>query len=117
MKATNIRPLGVVQTHTSKIMAIQGLVAGAFNLRSEDLSMSSRERAITIPRQIAMYLAKQETEASLMEIGSIFGGKHHTTVSHAISRIEELRRLDPATDRVIKILQNNLKSTTEPTTS
>ena len=93
----------------SKIIAIQGLVAGAFNLRSEELSTSSRERALTIPRQIAMYLAKYETDASLMEIGGAFGGRHHTTVSHAISKIEELRRSNLATELVIETLQNKLK--------
>src|SRR5437763_2723013 len=49
-------------------------------------------RQIVVPRQIAMYLAKQMTEASLPEIGRQFGGKHHTTVMHSISKIDEDRK-------------------------
>ncbi len=87
------RPVSPVDE--GKILAIQGFVAGAFGLRTEELSTSRRERAFTIPRQIAMYLAKQETHASLATIGSLFGGKHHTTVIHAIDRIEALRSMIP----------------------
>jgi chromosomal replication initiator protein len=93
-----------------KIAVIQGLVAHAFGLRIEELLASHRERAVTIPRQIAMYLAKRETDAPLTVIGSHFGGKHHTTVIHAIDRIEALRASDAATDLTIQIIRRDLAS-------
>jgi chromosomal replication initiator protein len=58
-----------------------------------------------VPRQIAMYLAKQMTEASLPEIGRQFGGKHHTTVMHSIAKIDEQRRADKDLNRTINKLQ------------
>jgi chromosomal replication initiator protein len=107
MKATGGPPLGVA---ASKVTAIQVLVARMFSLQPEELSTSRRVRSVTIPRQIAMYLAKRETDASLAEIGNLFGGKHHSTVLHAVLRIEELRHTDSATDLAITILQKNLNS-------
>jgi chromosomal replication initiator protein len=93
-----------------KIAAIQGLVARAFGLRTEELIAGQRERAVAFPRQIAMYLAKHETGAPLAVIGSHFGGKHHTTVIHAIDRIEALRHSDAATNLAIEIIRNRLAS-------
>lgn len=60
-----------------------------------------RRRAFVLPRQIAMYIARQLTGASLQEIGREFGGRHHTTVLHSIGRIEEMRRSDEALDCAI----------------
>ena len=54
--------------------------------------MRTNSKAIAFPRQIAMYLVKQLTSASLPEIGRQFGGKHHTTVLHSINKIEGLRQ-------------------------
>jgi chromosomal replication initiator protein len=56
------------------------------------------------PRQIAMYLAKQLTEASLPEIGRQFGGKHHTTVLHSVEKITELRKSDKDLNRLLNKL-------------
>ena len=53
----------------------------------------NNSRSVVFPRQIAMYLAKHLTEASLPEIGRQFGGKHHTTVMHSIDKIEEQRKI------------------------
>ena len=61
-----------------------------------------------VPRQIAMYLAKQLTEASLPEIGRQFGGKHHTTVMHSIGKIDEQRRTDKDLHRMLSKLQEML---------
>ena len=63
-----------------------------------------------MPRQIAMYLAKQMTEASLPEIGRQFGGKHHTTVMHSIGKIDDLRRSDKDLNRTLNKLQETLNS-------
>jgi len=76
------------------IEAIQRRVAEEFNLRSPDLRVRSNARSIAFPRQVAMYLAKQLTGASLPEIGRAFGGKHHTTVLHSVNKIERLRKED-----------------------
>ncbi len=76
------------------IEAVQRRVAEHFNLRPTDLKARSNARAIAYPRQVAMYIAKQLTGASLPEIGRAFGGKHHTTVLHSINKIERLRKTD-----------------------
>jgi chromosomal replication initiation ATPase DnaA len=70
-------------------------------MRDPDLKVRCNRRAHVLPRQIAMYLVRQLTGASLQEIGRQFGGKHHTTVLHSINKIEELRRTDKALDRTI----------------
>ena len=66
-----------------------------------ELTVRSNRRAYALPRQIAMYIARQLTGASLQEIGREFGGRHHTTVLHAINRIEAMRRSDGGLDRTI----------------
>jgi chromosomal replication initiator protein len=76
------------------IEAIQRRVAEEFSLRPADLKLRSNAKAISFPRQVAMYLAKQLTGASLPEIGRAFGGKHHTTVLHSVNKIERLRTTD-----------------------
>jgi chromosomal replication initiator protein len=63
---------------------------------------------VVVPRQIAMYLAKQLTEASLPEIGRQFGGKHHTTVMHSIGKIDEQRRNDKNLNSTLNKLQETL---------
>jgi chromosomal replication initiator protein len=66
--------------------------------------MRSNSKAIAFPRQVAMYLVKQLTSASLPEIGRQFGGKHHTTVLHSINKIEQMRRNDKELNRTINRL-------------
>jgi len=80
-----------------------------FNLRKQDLKVRSNTRAIAFPRQVAMYIVKQLTTASLPEIGRQFGGKHHTTVLHSINKIEELRRSDKDLNRTITRLMDALQ--------
>src|SRR2546425_22194 len=86
------------------IELIQKRVGEQFGLREHDLKMRSNSKAIVFPRQIAMYLAKQLTAASLPEIGRQFGGKHHTTVLHSIHKIDTLRRTDKDLNRTINKL-------------
>jgi len=88
---------------------IQKRVSEHFNLREQDLKMRSNTRAIAFPRQVAMYIVKQLTTASLPEIGRQFGGKHHTTVLHSINKIEELRRSDKELNRTITRLMDALQ--------
>jgi chromosomal replication initiator protein len=88
---------------------IQKRVSEHFNLREQDLKVRSNTRAIAFPRQVAMYIVKQLTTASLPEIGRQFGGKHHTTVLHSINKIEEMRRSDKDLNRVITRLMDALQ--------
>jgi len=64
----------------------------------------SQRRAYVLPRQIAMYIARQLTGASLQEISREFGGRHYTTVLHSIKKVEEMRRTDEALNRTITLL-------------
>ena len=99
-----------IDTQVRKITidAIQKAVAENFAMRVSELKQKNNSRAVVVPRQIAMYLAKNLTEASLPEIGRQFGGKHHTTVMHSIAKIDELRRTDKDLNRTINKLQELL---------
>jgi hypothetical protein len=70
-------------------------------MRDPELKVRTHRRAYVLPRQIAMYIVRQLTGASLQEIGRQFGGKHHTTVLHAINRIEEMRHSHDAMNSAI----------------
>jgi chromosomal replication initiator protein len=76
------------------IDAIQKFVAEYYNLKLADLKSRNNAKSIAMPRQVAMYLCKTLTHASLPEIGRSFGGKHHSTVIHSIRKVEELRKRD-----------------------
>jgi len=81
--------------------AVLKAVADRFSLQPNQLKQKSNSRQISYPRQVAMYLVKELTQASLPEIGRQFGGKHHTTVLHSITKIEQLRRTDADLNRMI----------------
>jgi chromosomal replication initiator protein len=76
------------------IEMIQKYIADYFNLKLTELKSRNNSKSVAMPRQIAMYLCKSLTRASLPEIGRSFGGKHHSTVIHSIRKVEELRRKD-----------------------
>jgi len=99
-----------IDTQVRKITidAIQRAVSEQFGMRVAELKQKSNSRQIVVPRQIAMYLAKQLTEASLPEIGRQFGGKHHTTVMHSIGKIDEQRRTDKDLNRTVNKLMETL---------
>jgi chromosomal replication initiator protein len=96
------------QVRKITIEAIQRAVAENFGMRVAELKQKNNSRQIVVPRQIAMYLAKQLTEASLPEIGRQFGGKHHTTVMHSIAKIDEQRREDKDLNRTVNKLMEML---------
>ena len=73
---------------------IQKFVADYYNLKLVDLKSRNNSKSVAMPRQIAMYLCKSLTHASLPEIGRSFGGKHHSTVIHSIRKVEDLRKRD-----------------------
>jgi chromosomal replication initiator protein len=96
------------QARKVTIEAIQKAVAEQFGLRLVEIKAKNNSRAIVYPRQIAMYLAKHLTEASLPEIGRQFGGKHHTTVLHSVEKIDESRKTDKDLNRLINKLTEQL---------
>ncbi|MDE3063106.1 MAG: chromosomal replication initiator protein DnaA [Acidobacteriota bacterium] len=97
-----------MQVRKVTIEAIQRAVAEQFGMKVTDLKQKNNSRNVVVPRQIAMYLAKQMTEASLPEIGRQFGNKHHTTVMHSIGKIDEQRRTDKDLHRTLNKLQDQL---------
>jgi len=90
------------------IEEIQKKVAEHFSIRLSDMSSARRARAVARPRQIAMYLSKQLTSRSLPDIGRTFGGRDHTTVMHAVSRIESLILEDSSVADDLELLKRNL---------
>ena len=92
------------QTRRVTIDSIQKAVAEQFGLRVADIKAKNNSRPIVYPRQVAMYLAKHLTEASLPEIGRQFGGKHHTTVMHSVEKIEQVRKADKDLNRMLNKL-------------
>jgi len=90
----------LLRAHEKKLTIdeIQRKVAEHYRLKMADLLSARRAREVARPRQVAMYLAKKLTPRSLPEIGRRFGGRDHTTVMHAVKRIEELRVTDREID-------------------
>ena len=86
------------------IESIQKAVSEQFGLRPGEIKAKNNSHSIVYPRQIAMYLAKHLTEASLPEIGRQFGGKHHTTVLHSVDKIAEARKTDKDLNRLLNKL-------------
>jgi chromosomal replication initiator protein len=76
------------------IETIQRFVSDYYQLKIGDLKSRNNSKSVAMPRQVAMYLCKSLTNASLPEIGRSFGGKHHSTVIHSIKRVEERRNMD-----------------------
>ena len=91
------------------IEEIQKKVAEHFNRRLVDMHSARRARAVARPRQVAMYLSKQLTARSLPEIGRKFGGRDHTTVMHAVKKVEELRSTDNSFHEDVELLKRMLE--------
>ncbi|HLZ75754.1 MAG TPA: chromosomal replication initiator protein DnaA [Phenylobacterium sp.] len=88
---------------------IQKVVSEHYGLKQADLISERRARAVARPRQVAMWLAKQITTRSLPDIGRRFGGRDHTTVLHAVRRIEGLKAEDPSIARDVDVLLRKLR--------
>jgi chromosomal replication initiator protein len=86
------------------IKAIESAVAYFFGMRTNELHQKSTTRAVEVPRQIAMYLIKQMTDASVLQIGRYYGRKRSVTVERSIARLEEQRRKRGVVDLVIREL-------------
>lgn len=92
------------------IEEIQKRVAEHYNIKLAEMHSARRSRAIARPRQVAMYLAKQLTSRSLPEIGRKFGGRDHTTVMHAVKKVDELRQTDSSFSEDVDLLRRMLEN-------
>jgi chromosomal replication initiator protein len=98
-----------VQDRKVTIDSIQKAVAERFQIKQSQLKEKSNTKKVVYPRQVAMYLVKELTDASLPEIGRAFGGKHHTTVIHSVNKIEQTRHIDPELNRLLHSLMDSLQ--------
>jgi chromosomal replication initiator protein len=89
---------------------IQKFVADYYQLKVGELRSRNNAMSIAMPRQVAMYLCKSLTNASLPEIGKSFGGKHHSTVIHSIRKVEQRRQSDPAFNTLVHSLIESIRS-------
>jgi chromosomal replication initiator protein len=92
------------------IEEIQRQVASHYQIRVGDMHSARRSRSIARPRQIAMFLAKQLTQHSLPDIGRRFGGRDHTTVLHAVKKIDELCLIDKQFQDDVEFLRRMLET-------
>jgi chromosomal replication initiator protein len=104
-----LKHLNVVPERKISMESVVRAVADRFALAPAQLKIKSNTRQIAYPRQIAMYLLKELTHASLPEIGRYFGNKHHTTVLHSIQKIDELRQSDEDLNNLILSLIDSLQ--------
>ena len=88
---------------------IQKTVADFYKIKVADMYSKRRPANIAVPRQIAMYLAKELTQKSLPEIGDLFGGRDHTTVLHAVRKITDLRGKQTELNHALHVLEQTLK--------
>ena len=103
-----LKHLAYPQEKRITIEAIQKAVGEHYGMQASQLKVKSNTKRIAEPRQLAMYLVKELTGASLPEIGRAFGGKHHTTVLHSIHKIEKLRQTDVDLNRTIHKLIDSI---------
>jgi chromosomal replication initiator protein len=89
---------------------IQKVVANFFNIKISDLKVKRKYKGYLIPRQIAMYLSRKLTDASLLEIGEKFGGKDHSTVLHSIKKVEERATKETPFKEMVENLHSRIKS-------
>jgi chromosomal replication initiator protein len=92
------------------IDTIQKVVASFYNIKISDLKVKRKSKGYLIPRQIAMYLSRKLTNASLLEIGDKFGGKDHSTVIHSIKKVEERISNEPPFKEIVENLYGQIKS-------
>ncbi len=88
---------------------IKKVTAEYYNLKIEDMTAKTRTKDIALARQVAMYLSRKMTDASLPKIGKEFGGRDHTTVMHANNKITEGLKDDPELEEAIKTISDNIK--------
>lgn len=105
-----LRDLLSIQKTSLSVENIQKIVSDFYKIKVAEMYSKRRPASIALPRQIAMYLAKELTQKSLPEIGDLFGGRDHTTVLHAIRKISTLRQQNPDINREIHILEQQIRT-------
>ena len=105
-----LKDLLSLQKTAITIEMIQKTVAEFFKLKLADMYSKRRPASIAIPRQIAMYLSKELTQKSLPEIGYAFGGRDHTTVLHAVKKIQNSRQSNATLNHNLHILEQQLRN-------
>jgi chromosomal replication initiator protein len=91
------------------VETIQKTVSDYYKMKVADMFSKRRQANIVLPRQVAMYLAKELTEKSYVEIGELFGGRDHTTVLHAVNKISDLRNQSSELNHALHVLDQTLK--------
>ncbi len=102
---------GPSQPMSISIQDIIAAVSSRFGVKPTDLLSKRRHKSIALPRQVAMYVARSYTDHSLQEIGGFFGGRDHTTVMHAVSRVTDLRLTDERLNHHVTGLETDLSVT------
>lgn len=104
-----LKDILVEQNKEVSIEAIQKYVANHFNVKTADLKSAKRLKTLVLPRQVAMYISRKLTSASFPEIGNKFGGKDHSTIIHAIKKIEQKMEEDIQLKTTIERLMDNMR--------
>ena len=102
--------VGSARLRQITIDAIQEVVANHYSITVADMRSKKRTRVITFPRQVAMYLARELTDASLPRIGEEFGGRDHTTVLHAYDKIQKALQKNPSLQKEVNQLSQQLRN-------
>jgi chromosomal replication initiator protein len=105
-----LRNIIKTEEHPVPIESIQKAVASYFNLKVSDLKAKRKTKNIVLARQIAIYLSRKLTKSSLIEIGERFGGKDHSTVLHAINKVQQHISTDQKTAGVIQKIEGRLRA-------
>ncbi len=104
-----LKDILVEQNRQISIESIQKTVANHFNIKTAELKSSKRLKTLVLPRQIAMYISRKMTSSSFPEIGNRFGGKDHSTIIHAMKKIEQKMEEDVQLKNTIERLMENMR--------
>jgi len=105
-----LKDILVEQNQQISIESIQKTVANHFNIKTAELKSSKRLKTLVLPRQIAMYISRKMTSSSFPEIGNKFGGKDHSTIIHAMKKIEQKMEEDVQLKNTIERLIENMRA-------
>ncbi|MER3446183.1 MAG: chromosomal replication initiator protein DnaA [Candidatus Dadabacteria bacterium] len=103
----------IVKEHTRQVMSIESIqkeVANFFGIKLQELKSEKKVKNVALPRQVAMYLARRYTGASFPEIGEKFGGKDHSTVIHAVRKIETMIGEDPTLKEMVNAVSRRINT-------
>ncbi len=105
-----LKDILIEQNREISIESIQKIVANHFNIKTAELKSSKRLKTLVLPRQVAMYISRKMTSSSFPEIGNRFGGKDHSTIIHAIKKIEQKMEEDIQLKTTVERLMDNMRA-------